>query len=146
MRSDPTTGEVFTHQLNEDGHEVLDGTPIAPPVGYRKQPSLSDQIREMIRSERLAQDLASRGVETFEDADDFEVGDDFDPSTPYENDFDPSYREIAAEVESAKAAKQKEGRAPLEPLEEDPEPEAEVPPSPSSQAKPGHRKPPSKAE
>lgn len=43
----------------------------------------------MVRSERLAQEAAQAGYESFEEADDFEVGDDYDPSSPYETDFDP---------------------------------------------------------
>lgn len=70
------------------GHELVSPLPMAPPVGYKKTPSLSDQIREMVRSERLAQAAAEQGFETFEEADDFEIGD-FDPSSPYEIDFDP---------------------------------------------------------
>lgn len=69
--------------------EHLDPTPIAPPVGYRKSPSLREQIREMVRSERLAQELAASGYETFEEADDFDVDDDEDPNSPYEVHFDP---------------------------------------------------------
>lgn len=44
----------------------------------------------MVRSERLAAEAAAAGYESFEEADDFEVGDDFDPSSPYETDFDPT--------------------------------------------------------
>lgn len=76
--------------LTPDGRELLDPTPMAPPVGYKRQPSLSEQIREMVRSERLAADLDGLGFETLEEADDFDVGDDFDPSSPYEEVFDPT--------------------------------------------------------
>lgn len=69
----------------------MDPTPIAPPVGYKKQPSMFDNIREMIHKERLQQEIDSAGYETMEEADDFDVGDpeDFHPETPYERHFDP---------------------------------------------------------
>lgn len=75
--------------LDQDGREVLDTTPVAPPVGYRRQPSMVENIRAMIRSEKLRQEAAEAGYETFEEADDFDVGDDYDPTSPYEGDFEP---------------------------------------------------------
>jgi len=86
--------------LEADGSETLDATPIAPPVGYNRQVPLHLQIREMVRSEALRQAAESSDAETFEEADDFEVDDDdYDPQSQWENEFDPSYREIAQEVE-----------------------------------------------
>nr|QJB20545.1 MAG: hypothetical protein [Microvirus sp.] len=85
-------GEVIS-SLDERGAEVLDDTPIAPPVGYVKQPSMSDYIRDLIRSEKLAQEAAAAGLETFEESEDFDVDDDYDPTTPYEAEFDPEFLE-----------------------------------------------------
>lgn len=81
--------DLIRARLNEFGQELVNPTPIAPPVGYNPQPSLQERIRQMIRSEHLAQ--AYEGAETFEEADDFEVGDDFEhlPRTMYEPNFDP---------------------------------------------------------
>lgn len=106
------------------GRELPDPTPMAPPVGFKKQKSLTEQIREQIRSEALRFAAESAGAETFEDADDFEVGD-FDPSSPYEEQFEPTpieelkRRKDAAEAEYArgiaeagKAAVQQPPRAP----------------------------------
>lgn len=75
-------------KFDEEGRELMDPTPIAPPIGYRKSPSISEQIRTMIRSEKLRQEAEEAGYETFEEADDFEVGD-FDPKSPYEEVFEP---------------------------------------------------------
>lgn len=61
--------------LNERGHEVPDATPVAMPVGFRKPESLQDQIQRLVRNELSAR-AASQGMETFEEADDFDVGDD----------------------------------------------------------------------
>lgn len=81
-------------RLNERGQEVLDSTPMQPPVGYKKSPSISDQIAQAVRSQRLAEEAAAAGFETFEEADDFDVGDDFDPETPFENEFDVPVKEL----------------------------------------------------
>lgn len=119
--------------LTASGAEVLDPTPMEPPLGYMKQPSLSDQIRMMVLSEKLRDAAAAAGAETFEEADDFEVGDDFDPSSPWENEFDPDFKEIRAEVERLR---QKGVAVPQdvseqlevpdqEPVRQDPQPKAE---------------------
>lgn len=81
--------------LNQDGSPVLDPTPIAPPIGYKKTPSMVEIVRDMVRGERLRQEALAAGHETFEDSEDFDVGD--DPEllrSPYENDFDPPLNEI----------------------------------------------------
>lgn len=99
-------GEVLS-SINLDGSESLDPTPMAPPVGYRRQPSLAEQIREMVRSEKLAQELAATGAETFEEADDFDVEDEFDPSTPWENDFDPAVRDMIRDGQEVISSREK---------------------------------------
>lgn len=71
--------------LNEKGHEVLDNTPVAKPVGWRPPLTMQEQIQRFVREE-LSRRAAEAGEESFEDADDFEVGDDYDPRSPYELD------------------------------------------------------------
>jgi len=97
------TGEVShrvvppskTH-LDALGRELLDSTPMAPPVGYVRQPTMVDIIRAQIRGERLREEAANMGMESFEEADDFEIPDDpVDPSSPYEEIFDPEPRRQA---------------------------------------------------
>jgi len=75
--------------LTKDGRERPSDVPLAPPLGYVKQPTIHERIRDMVRSEHLRREAEAAGAETFEEADDFDVGDDFDPSSPYEGDFDP---------------------------------------------------------
>lgn len=77
-------------KYNQKGEELPDPVPMAPPIGYKKQPSMVDMIRNMVRSEALRQAAEKSGHESFEDADDFETGDDDDPSTPYEEVFEPT--------------------------------------------------------
>lgn len=76
-------------KFDDLGREIMDPTPIAPPIGYRKQPSIAEQMRAMIRSERLREEAAAQGYESFEEADDFDVDDDFDPTSPFEEQFEP---------------------------------------------------------
>jgi len=73
--------------LDPAGGEILDSTPMQPPLGYNPQPSMFDVMKDMIRREREA--LEREGYETPEEADDFDVDDDLDPSSPYEHSFDP---------------------------------------------------------
>lgn len=87
-RVDQETGEVLHDPA---GREIPDSTPMQPPVGYNRQPSLAEQIRAMVVSEKLRAEAAAAGLESFEEADDFEVGDDFEhlPASAYEANFDP---------------------------------------------------------
>lgn len=88
----PVTGEILNHKgqrLTESGEEILDPTPIAPPVGYVRQKPLHQLIREMVMSEKLRQEAEALDKGSFEDEDDFDVGDDLDPSSPWEENFDP---------------------------------------------------------
>lgn len=82
----PSAADTY---LDARGREKPDPTPIAPPIGYKRQPSLAEQIRNMVRSERLAMEAQAAGYETFEEADDFDTGEDLDPRSPYEVEFDP---------------------------------------------------------
>lgn len=74
--------------LNEKGHEIPDPIPAAIPLQWQRPPTLQEQIKSMIRRE-MSQAAAQDGLETFEEADDFDVGDDFDPQSPYEVNYDP---------------------------------------------------------
>lgn len=98
------TGEIVElHKgklLTPDGAEIPDSTPLAPPVGYERQPSLAEQIRAMIVGEKLRAEVEAAGAETFEEADDFDVGDDYDPTSPYEANFDPMTPEERAALNS----------------------------------------------
>lgn len=109
-------------RLDDFGREIPDGRPMAPPIGYKRTPSLSEQIRDMVQSERLAQELASTGAETFEESEDFDVGDDVDPHSPWEQYFEPTeLAELQANYEAARAANQP---PPPEPGPKAPEPPA----------------------
>lgn len=77
-------------RYNERGEEIPDPTKPAVPLGFKKPESLTEQIRRLIRSEAFAREAERRGHETFEEADDFDVGEDYDPRSPYEEIFEPT--------------------------------------------------------
>lgn len=94
--------ELLKAKLDENGHELVNPIPVAPPVGWKKQPSMVDYIREIVRGERLKAMAEEAGADTFEEADDFEVGDDYDPRSPYEEYFDPTpMEELVARAKKA---------------------------------------------
>lgn len=84
-----------TNRFDDMGREVLNPTPVAPPVGFVKQPSLADQIRQQVLNLKHLSDM---DPETEEEADDFEI--DEDPAMPsrWENDMVPSIRESRARL------------------------------------------------
>lgn len=72
---------------NSEGAEVLDSTPMALPVGFTRPPTLQEQVARLVRSEAFRIAAEKNGIETFEEADDFDDPDD-DPTSPYEEHFD----------------------------------------------------------
>lgn len=83
-------GVQATSGIGRDGLEYPDPVPMAPPVGYDAPPDLVTMIRTMIKGEQIRQRADEAGMETFEEADDFEIYDDpDDPLTDYEKIFEP---------------------------------------------------------
>lgn len=85
MNFDTATGAA---RLDEDGREILDPKPVELPAGMKRPESLAEQVQRLVRRQ-VSEYAAMHGHETFDEADDFDVGEDFDPHTPYEEDFDP---------------------------------------------------------
>lgn len=82
-------GVAVKAELTEDGKEVGDPTPLAPPAHLRRSMTMAEQIQQMVRRE-ISLRAEDAGFESFEEAEDFEVDDDPpDPHTPYEAVFDP---------------------------------------------------------
>lgn len=93
--------------LNDKGQEVLDPTPVSIPV--KRRPTQAERLREIVRSEALARELAAQGVETFDEADDFDIEDDpIDPQTPYEEVFDGDVLQDAHRLATARKPKRTE--------------------------------------
>lgn len=96
---------------DENGGEVLDPTPMQPPLGYKRTLSLSEQIAQQVRiaNLKILQDMALD--ETEDEADDFEIGDDYEPLSKYENDHMPTLGNLkkkALEINNAIKKRQTE--------------------------------------
>lgn len=74
--------------LAEDGSFIPDPEPIAPPVGWTSEPSLSELVARAVQSESLKAAAENAGMETLEEADDFDIDDDYALFSGYENEFD----------------------------------------------------------
>lgn len=75
-------------KLDDSGREIPDGKSLRMPSGMERPETLAEQVRRLVRTEWSRQ-AAEQGFETFEESEDFDVDDDFEPSTPYETFFDP---------------------------------------------------------
>jgi len=85
--------------------EVLDGTPMAVPIGFRRPPSLIEQMRAMIRNE-VSEAAQMSGRETFEESNDFDIPDDpDDPHTPWEDSADGD-DQVAEGLQDARHARE----------------------------------------
>lgn len=76
---------------NEKGEEILDDFQPQPPLGYHKPESLWDQIARAVRYQKLED---AQLHETDEEADDFDVEDEFFPMSAHENDGMPTIKEL----------------------------------------------------
>lgn len=113
--------KISSTRLNADGQEVLDNTPVNIPLRFQRVKNLSDQIRETLRSEEFRAYLNSQELETPEEADDFDVGDDYDPRSPYEMTLDQELRGPQDDENERVAAAQRTGnqRSQAEHLEDE---------------------------
>lgn len=81
---------MLAGRLDSQGREVPDDTPVAMPAGFKHPEDLQTIIRRLIRSEEWQKMAESNEMDTFEEAEDFDIDDDmFDPHSPYEEVFDP---------------------------------------------------------
>lgn len=87
---DSDTGEVRVRTHRGSHYEDPDPTPFAPTVGVRPKQSLEERMRQMIRDE-MSYAAQQQGLETFEEADDFDVDDEHDPSSMYEIPWEPMF-------------------------------------------------------
>lgn len=94
---DPTKGRSELNEYGQEDHSK-GGGPLAAALNLVQRDNLGDRVRELIKSEKLKLEAATAGYESFEDADDFDVGDEtFDPQTPYEEIFEGSVKEDMTE-------------------------------------------------
>lgn len=100
---------ALRHETRKDhplyGREYLDPNPLQPPSGIKPPPSLLQQMRDQILISRMA--ALDELQETEEEADDFDIEDDpADMSTRWENDYEPSLRELRENRENIERMQQ----------------------------------------
>jgi hypothetical protein len=113
----------------KNGREINEAGPITTPIHGHVKPGLRNQIQEAIRSERLADELKNSGLETFEESQDFDVGDPDDLTSEWEEHYDPPDPEapISEQVEQGMFSALKrffpeqQEETPSEPPQETPE-------------------------
>lgn len=102
--------EVPRHKYDKEGRELMDPRPKNVPIKFTRNPeTLSAKIARMVREE-LSEAASKSGLETFDEADDFDVDDpEMDHiESPYEENFDhlQNYeRDWKSKVEAAKRGK-----------------------------------------
>lgn len=107
-------------KYDNDGREICDPKPLSRTVKL-KQETIEEKIMRLVRERDIQFALHSQGVETFDEADDFDIPDDpVDPSTPYETVFEPS---LGKEVTRAEAQFLNQQRSAF--IEEKPAPKVE---------------------
>lgn len=101
-------------KLTKTGKEILNRTPIAIPLGFSRPKSITEQIAEFVTNQKTQEQLDAAGFETFEDAEDFEIGDDYEslPESKYEADFDNIKSGLALEREKARKSAQQNSSKP----------------------------------
>lgn len=83
-------------KFDDRGREIPDTKPVAVPLNFRKPLPVAEMVRRMVIRE-LSQKVAAKGQESFEEADDFEVGDEPELRSRYELDETVVDRKFVAE-------------------------------------------------
>lgn len=65
-------------KYNEKGQELPDDTPLEIPAGFKRPETLHEMMKRYVRSEQFRQAADAAGVDTEEEANDFEVEDEED--------------------------------------------------------------------
>lgn len=119
------------NRFTEAGKEMLNPTPMQPPLGYERPLSMVEVVRQQIRQFKHLEDTEP---ETEEEADDFEIAEDPIMESRWENDMIPSIkesRERLAELEREANLYANPNPSPREAAEPPPSPEpplSDVPP------------------
>lgn len=101
-----TTDKYNRH--DENGHEILNPSVISPPLGYKRSPSLAEQIRQQV----LTMKSMDMDPETEEEADDFVIDEDPQPESRWENDMVPSIKETRARIRALEEQERLYAKAP----------------------------------
>lgn len=107
-KADEINMQIKYAEMDEDGKEHPDQTPLSIPIGFKKPDRLKETIQRLVRTE-LSKQAMDNEMETFEEANDFDVQDPFDvdePATQYTlmEEEDERFVELArAEAEDSKS-------------------------------------------
>lgn len=101
-------GKLESRGLGPDGRQVPDPDPMQPPIGYKKQPSMVDIIREQVR-QHVDHYAQMTDHETFEESEDFDFEEEPEMRSGYENETDPPLEELLRAGREALAEKEKSG-------------------------------------
>lgn len=88
------------------GREIPDPTPIEVPAGARRPETLQEMVRRFMRVE-MSKAGQAEGFESFEEADDFDVGDDDDLKSEYELDDAAGFALVADPAKELEQARQR---------------------------------------
>lgn len=77
---DPMDGKAFHDQF---GREICNPLSLAPPVGYTPEPTVMELIERQLAL-RLQQLAGTDEVDSMEEADDFDMEEEWDPTSLYE--------------------------------------------------------------
>lgn len=120
--------------FDKNGNFKMDPTPIAPPIGYKRHPTMVELIRDMIAKNNITQ---GTGAETFEESEDFDVDDDGEQlRSPHENEGQPQLAELlnaGAQVAKYRGSAPAPSDAPLvpeKPAQDPPSDGPAIPPKP----------------
>lgn len=78
------------HCLMDDGSEYCGGGAVEIPARLKRVQNMRDEVQRVVREE-LSRLKSAEGYETFEEADDFDCGDDDEIRTAYELDDEVPY-------------------------------------------------------
>lgn len=88
-----------------------DPKPTAVHLNFDHPPSLAEQVARLVRSERFKEAMENSDLETFEEANDFVVGEDYEPDSPHEETYDGQFDyEAAMESEREKRIRESKER------------------------------------
>lgn len=74
-----------------DGSEVPDPKPVALPVGFERPESIHDLIRRLVTDPSIRDEMKNAELESFDEADDFDIEDDVMVNSPHEDVYDPEH-------------------------------------------------------
>lgn len=78
-----TIGELQRCILTDDGYEVNNPLPLVLDTGLKRPPTLAEQIKRVLRAE-IDRSAMDGGMESYEDANDFDVDEEELPVSKYE--------------------------------------------------------------